>query len=52
VTTESEWTKSSRSGTEGDCVEVTSWTKSSRSSPSGECVEVGVLELGEGFGQE
>jgi Domain of unknown function (DUF397) len=52
VTAESEWAKSSRSGTQGDCVEVTSWTKSSWSSPSGECVEVGVLELGERLGQE
>ena len=52
MTAESKWTKSSYSGTEGECVEVTSWTKSSRSAPDGECVEVGVLELGERLGQE
>jgi hypothetical protein len=35
------WRKSSKSATDGDCVEIAwAWRKSSRSATSGECVEV------------
>lgn len=43
MTAESEWTKSSWSGPNGECVEVSAWTKSSWSDPNGECVEVKVV---------
>lgn len=36
-----DWRKRSRSGANGDCVEVTAdWRKSSRSGANGNCVEV------------
>jgi hypothetical protein len=35
------WRRSSRSGTQGNCVEVAmTWRKSSRSGTNGDCVEV------------
>jgi Domain of unknown function (DUF397) len=44
MTSDAGWTKSSWSGTQGDCVEISVWTKSSWSSPDGECVEVRVVD--------
>lgn len=34
------WRKSSRSGQNGQCVEVGTWLKSSRSGQNGNCVEI------------
>ena len=40
------WRKSSRSGNNGECVEVGTWRKSSRSGSNGDCVEVGPSQSG------
>ena len=44
------WRKSSRSGEQGNCVEVGAWRKSTRSTDQGLCVEVGVHTAGTGSG--
>lgn len=38
------WRKSSRSGEQGNCVEVGAWRKSSHSTDQGHCVEVGTWQ--------
>ncbi|QKW38612.1 DUF397 domain-containing protein [Actinomadura sp. NAK00032] len=44
------WRKSSRSGEQGNCVEVGAWCKSTRSTDQGHCVEVGVHPVDTGSG--
>lgn len=41
MTMEIDWTKSSRSFSNGACVEVAAWRASTRSAGNGECVEAG-----------
>jgi hypothetical protein len=41
ISSRAHWRKSSYSGNNGNCVEVTDWRKSSFSSQNGNCVEAG-----------